>query len=142
MVLYHIYKMPKDKHNAHGGFTPAAVAPPIAINPVKVIHTITLSGGAVWGTGTVPSFITGCPSPRTHHSARDSVLITLLPLSFLVSGKMMCCFDKDPGEFVGKISVRIRTYGIDGCKPVFPGIDTFSAGQPEQELCITIRKHP
>ena len=54
----------------------------------------------------------------------------------------MCCFDKDPGEFVGKISVSVRTNSIDAYKPVFSGIDALSAGKAEQELCITIRKHP
>ena len=50
--------MPQGQANAHGGFTPAAVAPPIAINLVKVIHHHhSQSEGRFGGTGTVPSFI-------------------------------------------------------------------------------------
>ena len=43
--------------NAQRDFTPAAVAPPKAINPEQVILHHAKRRGSMGGTGTVPSFI-------------------------------------------------------------------------------------
>jgi len=44
------------KLNAQGGFTPAAVTPQCD-NSRTGVTSSSLSAGAAWGTGTVPSFI-------------------------------------------------------------------------------------
>ena len=43
--------------NAHGGFTPAAMAPPNAIDPERVLRHPRSARGRHEGTGTVTSFI-------------------------------------------------------------------------------------
>ena len=46
--------------NAHGGFTPAAVAPQNAITPEKVIYHLHEDRGCKVKTGTVPYFSNLC----------------------------------------------------------------------------------
>jgi len=50
--------------NAHGGYTPAALAQPYAIIPEHVLHRHHyLSAGAAWGTGMAPY----CILPVSYH---------------------------------------------------------------------------
>ena len=49
--------MLKYKLNAQGGFTPAAVAPPMRYLPKRFYVIIAQRRGGMGGTGTVPSFI-------------------------------------------------------------------------------------
>ena len=51
------------KLNAHGGFTPAAVASPECDNPRTGNTSLSRSAqGRFWGTGTVPSTIIALPN--------------------------------------------------------------------------------
>jgi hypothetical protein len=50
-------EMLHSERNAQGGSTPAAVAPPTAINPEQVLPHRHSAPGRYEGTGTIPSFV-------------------------------------------------------------------------------------